>query len=72
MSIIMRYNEEKNQWAMMALSQFICYEYHLGLRHWEILEFLKTEDGINIWYINTGLASQMIRTSLFRHKARPV
>lgn len=31
-----------DQWAVMALSQFICSYYLLTLRRWETLAFLKT------------------------------
>lgn len=54
--------------AMMALSQLICYYYLLGLRHWEILMFLKNEDGINISM--STLRRHLKSLGLFRRKAQ--
>lgn len=34
--------------TIMALSQLLCYYHVLKIRHCQILQFLKNEDGINI------------------------
>ena len=53
---------------MMALSQLICYYHPLGLRHWEILMFLKNEDGIKISL--STLRRHLKALGLFRWKAQ--
>ena len=50
----------------MALSQLVYYYYLLGVRHWEILMFLKNEDGINI---KMSTLSRHLKP-LFRWKAQ--
>ena len=53
---------------MMVLSQLICYYYLLSLRHWEILMFLKNEDGVNISM--STLCRHLKLLGLFRRKAQ--
>jgi len=52
----------------MELSHLICFYFLLGLRYWEILMFLKVEDGINISM--STLRRHLQSLGLFRRKAQ--
>lgn len=51
-----------NLWVLMLQSHLICYFCLLSLRHWKILSFLKTEDGMNINMSTLHISSQIVGT----------